>query len=440
MIPMKKVLLLLVLIAPLFIISCQKDEIQPVTGPTFDEKARDALSDLMDEWYYWYRQLQPVKITDYDNPYELLNALRYKPLDRWSFVADYDSFISSMQGSFVGHGIRMGLDPSGNVRIVMIYKNSPLYSKGVRRGWIIKKINGTEAAPVFTSGDVTAYNNLIGPATAGVTNTFLFQIPDGRDSVISSTKASFQVNSVLKYDTLHLKSGVTGYLVFDEFIEPSANELKTAFAFFYQNNIKDIILDLRYNSGGILDVANDLASYIAGSSKFSTPFVRSEFNDKKASNNATTNFKPVLYPVNMTRLVVITTRETASASEVVINGLKPHMTVVTVGDTTNGKPTGMNVWGYANKYIFAPITFKLTNSAFQGDFFDGFAPSKYVTDDITHDWGDRNEFCIKEAIRYIETGSFSAKSAYIYKPTVLYSERQGLMNNTYVIDKRSINR
>jgi C-terminal processing protease CtpA/Prc len=99
----------------------------------------------------------------------------------------------------------------------------------------------------------------------------------------------------------------------------------------------------------------------------------------------------MLYPLNLTRLVVISTRETASASEVVINGLKPFMSVVTIGDTTNGKPTGMNVWGYNNKYVYAPVTFRLVNSAGQGDFYSGFPPLKYVPDDITHDFGDPNE-------------------------------------------------
>jgi C-terminal processing protease CtpA/Prc len=397
----------------------------------------------MREWYFW----QPVAQVDsslYKDPYALLEALRYKPLDRWSFVDDYAAFTATMSGAFVGHGIRIGLDaPStaGKARIVTIYSNSPLYTKGVRRGWIIKKLNGQDLAPILLSGNATAYNNLIQPATAGVTNTFIFTTPAGKDSTITSAKASFQVNSVMLYDTLTLKNGLTGHMVFDAFIDPSSAELQTAFAFFKSVNVKDLILDMRYNHGGILTVATELASYIAGTSKFSTPFTVSTYNSQKAAaNNETTNFTSVTSPLNLTRLVVITTRETASASEEVINGLKPSMTVTTIGDTTNGKPTGMNVWQYNTKYIFAPVTFKLVNSAGQGDFWAGFAPAKYVSDDITHDFNDKNESCFKEAIYFLNNGTVSTKGAYIYQPLMQYSEKPERMGNAYILEKSILKR
>jgi C-terminal processing protease CtpA/Prc len=315
----------------------------------------------------------------------------------------------------------------------MIYNNAPMYQYKVRRGWIIKKVNNVDLAPILIAGDGTAYNNLLGPSTAGYSNTFLFTTNRGNDTTITTAKASFQVNSVTFYDTLELKGGRTGYLVFDEFITPSSNELKTAFAFFKANNVKDLILDLRYNSGGVLNVATELSSYIA-SKAVTDVLVKSTFNDKKTSENETTYFTSVASPLNLTRLVVITSRETASASEVVINGLKPYINVVTLGDTTNGKPTGMNVWTYSTRFVFAPITFKLVNSANFGDFYNGFAPAKYVSDDITHDFGDRNEYCLKEAIHYMETGSVTKKSGYAFSRSVQFSEKPKLMNNTFDID------
>jgi carboxyl-terminal processing protease len=430
---MKRIYFVLLLTA-LMAVSCKKEEIKPVTNTTTVEtQGRDALYKLMQEWYLWYKQMPAVAVGDYKDPYELINAVRYKTVDRWSFVADYNAFMASMQGSFVGHGIRMGLDAQKKARVVMIYKNSPLWAKGVRRGWIIKTVNGGDLASVLLAGDATAYNNLIGEPKAGVTNTFVFQTPEGKDSTITSAKSGFQVNSVLTCRTLDLSSGKTGYLAFNEFIEPSSDELKTAFQFLKQEGVKDLILDMRYNTGGILSVATELASYIGGKSA-ETVLVRSDYNDKKASNNENTYFSTMLYPLNLTRLVVISTRETASASEVVINGLKPFMNVVTIGDTTNGKPTGMNVWGYDNKYVYAPVTFRLVNSAGQGDFYAGFPPLKYVPDDITHDFGDPNESCLKEAVYYLEHGSVSTKGAYIYSRNKIFSERPDLLNNTYTFD------
>ncbi len=199
--------------------------------------------------------------------------MEYKTLDRWSFVETYNQYLAQNTGSFVGHGISMGLDPSNQVRIAQIYHDSPLYSLGVRRGWIVKKLNNTDLAPIFIANNATAYNQLIGASSTSVTNTFLFQTPAGKDSTITSTKASFTLNTVILADTLHLKSGITGHLVFDEFIPPSIQELQSAFTYFSQNNIKDLIVDLRYNGGGDLNVLTNMASYVAGSSKFNTTFL-----------------------------------------------------------------------------------------------------------------------------------------------------------------------
>jgi carboxyl-terminal processing protease len=443
---MKKLLFVLIIFVAL-IASCKKDNIDPIdspTSPTVAEQGRDALYSLMKDWYFWYKNLPAVTLSDYKDPYELMDALRYKPFDRWSFVADYDAFIASMQGTFVGHGIRIGVDALGNARIGTIYENSPLYTNGaggpgVRRGWIIKKLNGVDLAPIIIANDGTAYSNLIGASTAGVTNTFIFQTPRGNDTTAVTTKSSFQVNSVMLYDTLTINNIKTGHLVFDEFIEPSSQELATAFAFFKAQDVNDLILDLRYNSGGILNVATELASYIGGTSLFTTPFIRSAYNDKKNINDTTYKFKSIPSPLNLKRLVVITTRETASASEEVINGLRPHLTVTTIGDTTNGKPTGMNVWQTKNnKYIFAPVTFTLVNSLGEGDYYAGFAPKKYVHDDITHDFNDKNELCFKEAIYFLANGDVSKKGGYDFIQSKQFSEKPAWMNNMFIPGKPDI--
>lgn len=409
----------------------------PSTGLT-PAMARDSLYYLMKQWYYWYDVMPVVNKENYSDPYQLMEAMRYKPLDRWSFVADYDEFLAEMSGTFVGHGIRIGIDESKKARIAMIYSLSPLYAEGVRRGWIIKTINNVDIAAVIIAGDAEAYNNALGPAEAGVTNTFVFQKPDGSEVTINSTKKSFQVNSVLLYDTLHLSSGITGHLVFESFIEPSAQELETAFSFFKENNIKDLILDLRYNSGGYLYVARKLASYIAGNTPAAsnTTFARLTYNNKNAAYNTNYPFETTSYPIGLTRIVFITSNLTASASEAVINGLKPLMNVVTVGDTTHGKPVGMNGWEVGEKYFFWPVTFKMVNKDNEGDFFEGFAPSKFQIDDITHDFDDRREYCLKEAISYLTTGSFSAtKGITVIRPYPQVSEKPEWMNNAFATEK-----
>jgi carboxyl-terminal processing protease len=422
----------LAIIIPLLFSSCKKDDV--LVPLTLDEQARDYLYSAMNTKYLWYKLMPVVVKEDYKDPYELLDAMKYKTLDKWSFVQTYDEYLAYTQGSFIGHGISMGLDSTKKVvRIAQIFKNSPLYAKGVRRGWIVKKLNGTELAPIFIARDSAAYNHLIGKAQAGVTNAFLFQIPDGRDSTITSTKSSFTLNSVILYDTLHLKSGITGHLVFDQFIPPSNHELETAFAFFKQNSITDLIVDLRYNGGGVFSVLTNMASYIAGTAKYNTPFIKLMNNDKNTANNQTINFKTVSYPLNLTRLITINSRATASASEDLINGLKPSLNVISIGDTTDGKPVGMELVQYETNYMFWPVTFSVVNSANQGEFYKGIAPEKYVPDDITRDWNDRNESCLKEAIYYLENGSFSSKGAYVYQSLFRISEKSEKLNNAFFI-------
>jgi len=435
---MKKITIALIILFAV-LISCKKEDVVPVDNTLTPEMARDSLYYIMKEYYYWYNlmpQITEVTKSNYKDPYDLLEAMRYKTLDRWSFVADFDEFIAQMNGTFVGHGFRIGVDQAGNARIAMIYNNSPLYTSGVRRGWIVKKINNTDVAPILISGNSQAYSTLIGPGQAGITNIFLFKKPDGTETTLSSTKSTFTLNTVLVYDTLHLTSGTTGHLVFESFINPSASELETAFAYFKANNIKDLILDLRYNSGGYLNIAQSLASYIAGDSKQGAVFAKLMYNDKHPEANSTFAFTTITSSIGLSRLVVLTSRSTASASEAVINGLKPFMNVVTIGDTTDGKPTGMNGWDIGQKYYMWPVTFKMVNSLNQGDYFDGIFPAKVVMDDITHDFSDREELCLKEAIHYLQTGSVSTKG--VQRPFIRYpqiSDKPEWMNNAFVQDK-----
>lgn len=430
---MKKLFFLL-FISVIGISSCKKN-VSPATAPTTDEQARDTLYAAMNQFYFWYKLMPVVNVKDYTDPYTLLEAMRYKTLDRWSFVQTYDEYVAQSQGSFVGHGISMGLDQGNLVRIAQIYKNSPLYAAGVRRGWIVKKLNNTDVAPIFIAKNGAAYNQLIGESKAGIINTFLFTTPKGRDTTIVSTKTAFTLNTVIAADTLHLKSGIAGHIVFDQFIPPSNQELATAFAYFSQNGIKDIIVDLRYNGGGDLSVLQNMASYLAGAAKVNSTFLTLTFNDKNSQYNQSYKYTSVATPLSLSRVVVITTRGTASASEDFINGLRPILPVVTIGDTTNGKPVGMIGIKYKTNYMFWPISFALVNSASKGDFYNGILPLKYVPDDITHDWSDRNEACLKESIYYLEHGSVSTKGLDVSNPqkTIRFDEKSLKNNNAYII-------
>jgi carboxyl-terminal processing protease len=432
-------ILLVVVLSASLLAECKKDKTTlSTTIEVTPAMARDTLFAIMNSWYFWNTLMPSVNKDDYADPYTLMEAMKYKTLDRWSFVADYEAFVKEMQGSFVGHGFRIGIDDSSKARIVQIYSESPLYTYGVRRGWIVKKINDTDVAPVLLSNSSTAYSDLIGPSEAGVTNKFLFETPEGKDSLIMSTKKAITLNSVILYDTLNLSSGITGHLVFDSFISPAENELGVAFNYFNSLGIKDLIIDLRYNSGGYLYIAQELASYIAGSLPQGSKFLSLEYNSLHQDKNVTFNYLTSPIPIPLTRIVVITTRETASASECVMNGLKPYINVVSVGDTTNGKPVGMDAKSIGDKYLVAPITFKMTNKNGEGDYYAGMVPDALVSDDITRDFNDREEYCLKAAISYLETGSFTsgtAKSSMIFQKHPQYSEKPEWMKNVFLPGK-----
>jgi C-terminal processing protease CtpA/Prc len=429
---MKKISLLL-LLSLILLGSCKKDDILPSDTEITPEQARDTLYYIMKAYYYWFDKMPVVERENYSNPYELLEAMRYRELDRFSAVMDYDDYMAEFNlGEFVGHGIRVGLSDDNKARIALIYKNAPLYAEGVRRGWIIKRINSYDLATILLNNDSEGYTAAFGPGTAGITNIFIFEKPDGSEVTIASTKSSFSVNSVILYDTLHIGSKITGHLVFESFIAPSEQELRTAFSFFKKNNIQDLILDLRYNGGGYLDIAQQLASYIGGNGLAGTPFTTLTYNRKRQSDNITYPFLSTSYSLSLPRIVVISTRLTASASEMIMNCLAPHINVVSVGDTTDGKPVGMNGFDCGRKYFFWPITFKVANSEGEGEYFDGLSPDKIATDDISHDFNNREEECLKEAIMYLKTGSFSTKGNENFRRTANFSEKPDWTNNIFI--------
>jgi hypothetical protein len=161
-------------------------------------------------------------------------------------------------------------------------------------------------------------------------------------------------------------------------------------------------------------------------------FAKFKYNDKHQDDNITIRFVATPYSLDLSRIVVITSRGTASASEAVINGLRPFVNVITIGDTTEGKPTGNNSWFIGKKYVMNPVTFKMVNSQNEGDYYNGFFPAKVVPDDITHDFSDREEFCLKEAIYYLEHGSVSTKDVQEFKRYPIFSEKPKQLNNVFI--------
>jgi C-terminal processing protease CtpA/Prc len=172
--------------------------------------------------------------------------------------------------------------------------------------------------------------------------------------------------------------------------------------------VNELVLDLRYNGGGLVDVAQHLASYIGGVRTDGLVFAEYFHNDKNTFRNRIIRFESKPQRLTLDRLIVVTTRSSASASELVINALRPFMPVVVIGGTTYGKPVGQYAIGFCDK-LLAAVAFALRNADGHGDFFDGFPPDCPAPDEADHQLGDPEEGSLKEALTFATTGACSRR-------------------------------
>jgi carboxyl-terminal processing protease len=394
---------LLLLLASMTITSCKKDS----SGDPVINAVNQGIDDLMKEVYLWNDHLPAsVDPSAYATPNDLMEALRYKVYDRWSTVLTRDEYNQYfVQGEMIGHGFMLGLDANNKIRIAFIYRNNQAYNLGVRRGWIITKINGTDATPS------NAFN-LLGPATAGRVNTITFIKNDGTTTDLTLTKSVIAITPVVHYEVINQGNSRIGYMVFQDFIDTAKVELDEAFNNFISAGINEMIVDIRYNGGGSVGVAQYLAGWLIGKSHGNQPFVNFRHNTNLQKMDTTLNVPGNANGLDLNRIFFIGTRYTASASELVINGVKPYITSdIIAGDTTHGKPVGMYAFPFTNyDYVVLPISFKYTNANDEGDFYAGIPPNLLAVDDLTRDFGDPQEESLKAILDYINTGSVQLKS------------------------------
>ncbi|MBN1158681.1 MAG: hypothetical protein JXA61_04815 [Bacteroidales bacterium] len=361
---------------------------------------------LMKEIYLWYDHLPEVDPGSYDTPEDLMDALRFQPYDRWSFVitkAEYEQYFE--EGKMIGHGFLLSMDNDGNVRIAFVYRSTQAYESGVRRSWIVKKVNGT----VVTIDNVF---DLLGPSTEGIANSIEFIDKEGTAVTLNLTKEEVDITPVLDYQVITQGTDKIGYLVFQDFIETANEELDEAFNYFVSAGVDEMIVDMRYNGGGSVDVAEYLGSWLIGKDFAGLPFIRFRHNDKYAAWDTTINVLANTNGLSLDRIFFIGTSSTASASELVINNVKPYTGAILTGESTHGKPVGMYAFPLENfNIVVLPISFQTTNADDEGDYYDGIAPDLLAGDDLTRDFGDPDEESLAAILSYIETGGLALKSA-----------------------------
>jgi carboxyl-terminal processing protease len=387
-----------ILIVPAVIIiffqACSKEDINETL------LVNNEIYKVMKSLYLWYEYLPDVDPGNFDDPYEFMEYLRYKQLDRWSLVMDKEEYNQYFEeGEMIGHGMLLGEDSTGRIRICFVYRSTQAFNEGVRRSWIVEAINDVAVTP-------DNFSELIGPKEAGINNKFSFINAEGEPVTLNLTKEILDITPVLHQEILNINNKLIGYIVFQDFIDAALPEIDDAFTEFRNSNIDELIIDLRYNGGGSLSVAEYIAGWIAGTTSSDKAFIKLLFNDKHPELDTIVNVPYKENGFDLDRIFFIGTNSTASASELLINGLEPLMDVSLIGDNTYGKPVGMLAMPFINyDYVILPVCFRFTNANDEGDFYDGLVPDSYADDDITKDFGDPEEECLEATLNYIETGT-----------------------------------
>lgn len=407
-----KVFPLLLLTVLVGITACKKNkgtEPEPEPPTSRADLEKDTTILYTRDIYLWYTQIpSDFKARSYESPVEIMTAIRAyskepgynRNVDAWSFAIDRATWDNTSSGISGDMGIEVFFNNSTDLRVKMVDEKSPAGLKGVKRGWRITAINGNSSIINTTEAGINfILQNLYYSNAATVT----FLKPDGTEETISLNAAQYQSNPIVLdsiYETAGLK---VGYLSFQSFLGDTGqifNEFRRVFDNFSVNNVEEVIIDLRYNGGGYISIQDELANYLVPSSKNNTVMMKQEYNNKYSDFNSTTLFSKT-GNLNLSRVFFIVTENTASASELLINNLDPHMDVKIIGrNPSYGKPVGYFPIEVGDWYIF-PISFRSTNSTGSGNYFDGFIPDYMAADDVTRNWGDIEEASLAEALKQI---------------------------------------
>ncbi len=431
---MKKKIILLVLGVATLLTSCFKDlddEIRVASAIEIQNFIYRGLN-----FFYLYKADTPELANDafasqgdldaflstFDSPETLFDFLK-SPQDRFSIlVDDYVALENALAGVTLNNGMEYGLvrypeDPAlvfGYVRYVL--PNTDAEAKGLSRGIIFNTVDGTQITE-------TNFNSLFAPDTYTIglaTFDGTTVTPTGNN--VELTKAQYTENPIFVANTLDILGQKVGYLMYNAFTRDFDPQLNAAFEQFSADGVTDIILDLRYNGGGSVETASDLSSMITGQFNGQV-FYTEQWNDDRQQEyasdglfNQSISTGEAINSLNLNRVYIIATGRTASASELVINGLDPYIDVTQVGSTTTGKfqasfllydaPAPDFSRSQANPdhtYAMLPLVFKTANANGVTDFIDGLVPDVMLDEDYSNlgVLGDINEPLLAAALAEI---------------------------------------
>lgn len=396
------------------------DVLPPLPGVTCSAaEQRVWLDGHVDEHYFWYRLAPSVSPLPDRSVAEYFKARLYAgsdarfPADRWSGMedkADFDRFFGD--GRTLGYGLFLaGLEITGQpgqpLKVRYIEPRSDAAAQGVQRGDEVVSANGRAARDIVAADDFGVFT----PGSEGQTLALVLR-REGATRNVRLRATVYDLTPVSLGRVLPSPQGRRmGYLHVKDMISQAEAGLASTFDDFKSAGVQDLVIDLRYNGGGLVSLANRLASYVTGSRHDGNDFVRLLFNDKRArADNATYRLENPRQGLGLSRVYVLAGPRTCSASELVVNGLRPYVDVVMVGDTTCGKPVGFVPVDRCDT-VFSLVNFESVNARDEGRYFDGIQPTCAVADDLSRPLGDRAEALLAEARQHADSGRCSAPQA-----------------------------
>lgn len=370
--------------------------------------------DALNHWYLWNDLLpNDLSIANYASPEELVFEVTttHGPQDANGGPIDLFSSVGSAQadsqffgeGKFEGFGFswRFVDEAQTDFRLTRTFAGSPADLGGLGRGQQIISLN---TRPV---GDIAAAEGIGAFFDANDTVTFEVQPVVGAVFTSIISKDIVTIDPVPQWRVIDAGNGRSvGYMELSTFISTADAEFDTVFAAFRNAGVSEVIIDLRYNGGGLVSTANLLGDYLGGFVASTLLFSSTEFNADRAENDSQEFFATLGNSINLSQLVVIASRGTASASELVTNGMIPHVDVAIVGDRTFGKPVGQIGLEFCEK-ILRPTSFRVANANGDGDYFGGLPVNTgcEAPDDLSIAVGDDVDPNMLAAMSYLNTGA-----------------------------------
>jgi carboxyl-terminal processing protease len=408
-----------------------RSRVDAITGLAFPDRQGTLLDEMKflrgwaDRNYLWFNEIPSnFYMADFTNTLDYFDKLKTpaitasgKAKDQFHFTyttAEWNALSSA--GQETGYGVTWAANSSTVPRtwiVAIVEPNSPAAAAGLQRGDMLATVDNVDF--VNTRGDAAAatFNAGLYPERSGETHRF--GIKRGSTAFdVTLAAAVVSSDSVKNAKVIDTAAGKVGYLTFNDFNAVAEKQLIDAFTLFQGQGVSDLVIDMRYNGGGLLGIASELGYMVAGPASANQTFERLIYNSKTAPDapftfatkaygysapNSARNGQALPY-LGLKHVTVLTTADTCSASESVINGLRGiDVQVDIIGGGTCGKPYGFTPVDNCGTTYFS-IEFQGVNAKNFGDYADGFAPTCTVADDFAHAQGDTSEGLLAAALAY----------------------------------------